>query len=178
MRFERNNRVEVNVSARVLILGTTENAMRVVRSLCVGGMMLLLMQVSPQLQQPPVQPASTPPANPTTPLPPGNLQHGRYIVENVAMCVECHSGRDGNGNIVESERFLGGPIPFAPPWSTWATRAPRNRGLPGYTDALALRLLTQGAIGRKGEQLKPPMPRFHMTVQDAADVIAYMRSLH
>ena len=55
-------------------------------------------------------------------------------------------------------------------------RAPRNRGLPGYTDDLALRLLTQGGIGRNGEQLRAPMPRFRMSVQDAADVIAYMRS--
>ena len=56
-------------------------------------------------------------------------------------------------------------------------RAPRNKGLPGYDDALALRLLTQGAIGRNGEQLRPHMPRFRMNVQDAADVITYMRSL-
>lgn len=152
--------------------------MRVTRSVWVAGMMLVLMQTSPQLQQQPVGSGSTQPSTPTTSLPPGDLKHGRYLVENVAMCVECHSGRDGDGNIVESERFLGGPIPFTPPWLTWATRAPRNRGLPGYTDALALRLLTQGAIGRKGEQLKPPMPRFRMTIQDAADVIAYMRSLH
>ena len=56
-------------------------------------------------------------------------------------------------------------------------RAPRNKGLPGYDDALALRLLMEGSIGRKGEQLRPPMPRFHMTRQDAADVIAFMRSV-
>ena len=110
-------------------------------------------------------------------LPRGNVEHGRYIVEHVAMCVECHSGRDDHGNIVTSERFLGAPIPFAPKWpNDWAMRAPRNKGLPGYSDDLALRLLTQGAIGRNGEQLRPPMPRFRMTVQDAADVIAYMRS--
>ena len=92
------------------------------------------------------------------------------------MCVECHSGRDARGSILQSERFLGAPIPFAPPWpNDWAMRAPRNRGLPGYTDEMALRLLTEGAIGRNGEQLRPPMPRFRMSVQDAADVIAYMR---
>ena len=154
--------------------------MRVARSVWVCGlMMVVLTQASPRLQQQPARPASTQPSDPTPSLPPGNLQHGRYIVESVAMCIECHSGRDGNGNILESERFLGGEIPFAPPWpNIWAMRAPRNRGLPGYTDALALRLLTQGAIGRRGEQLRPPMPRFHMSVQDAADVIAYMRSLH
>ena len=109
----------------------------------------------------------------------GNIEHGRYIAEHVAMCVECHSGRDEQGNIVDSQKFMGAPIPFdAPQWATtWAIRAPRNRGLPGYNDEQAMRLLTEGAIGRDGAQLKLPMPRFRMTRQDAADVIAYLRSL-
>jgi len=109
---------------------------------------------------------------------PGNVEHGRYIAERVAMCVECHSGRDGQGNLIESQRYMGGQIPFTPPWpNDWAMRAPRNKGLPGYDDALALRLLTEGSIGRNGAQLRPPMPRFRMTPQDAADVIAFLRSL-
>ncbi|HEX5476194.1 MAG TPA: c-type cytochrome [Vicinamibacterales bacterium] len=108
----------------------------------------------------------------------GNLEHGRYLVEDVAQCVQCHSPRDAQGNIIESREFYGAPIPFNPPWpNDWAIRAPRNRGLPGYDDAQAMRLLTEGAIGRDGQQLKPPMPRFHMTKQDAADVIVFMRSL-
>jgi mono/diheme cytochrome c family protein len=108
----------------------------------------------------------------------GNIEHGRYLVERVAMCVECHSGRDGRGNIIETQRYMGGSIPFVPPWpNDWAMRAPRNKGLPGYNDALALRLLTEGSIGRNGAQLRPPMPRFHMAPQDAADVIAFLRSL-
>ena len=94
------------------------------------------------------------------------------------MCIECHSRRDAQGKIIESEAFLGGPIPVAPPPpNDWANRAPRNRGLPGYTDEQALRLLTEGAIGRDGKQLRLPMPRFRMTTQDAADVIAFLRSL-
>lgn len=40
-----------------------------------------------------------------------------------------------------------------------------------------MRLLTQGAIGRDGVQLRPPMPRFRMTPQDGADVVAYLQSL-
>lgn len=107
----------------------------------------------------------------------GNIEHGNYIVHNVAMCFECHSPRDAQGNIIESQEFDGGPIPVRPPWGDWALIAPRNKGLPGYDDEQAMRLLTEGAIGRDGKQLRPPMPRFHMTKQDAADVIAYMRSL-
>lgn len=108
----------------------------------------------------------------------GNAEHGQYIAEHVAMCVECHSGRDEKGNILDAEKYLGGAIPFMPPWpNDWAPRAPRNKGLPGYDDEQALRLLTQGAIGRDGAQLRPPMPRFRMSPQDAADVIAFLRSV-
>ena len=149
--------------------------MRILRSASIGALSMLVLTASPLQSQ---RPATTPSIRPTavTTLPRGNAEHGRYLVEHVAMCIECHSGRDARGGILESERFLGAPIPFAPPWpNDWAMRAPRNRGLPGYTDELALRLLTEGAIGRNGEQLRPPMPRFRMSVQDAADVIAYMR---
>lgn len=107
----------------------------------------------------------------------GNVEHGRYLVEEVAMCVECHSPRDSHGNIIDSQKFKGAPVPVRPPWpNDWALIAPRNAGLPGYDDAQAMRLLTEGAIGRDGQPLRPPMPRFHMTKQDAADVIAFMRS--
>jgi mono/diheme cytochrome c family protein len=122
--------------------------------------------------------AQSPAAQPATDHGGGSVEHGRYLVHDVAMCVECHSPRDDQGNIIQSQEFMGGPIPFRPPWpNDWAMIAPRNKGLPGYDDALAMRLLTEGAIGRDGKQLRPPMPRFHMSKQDAADVIAYMRSL-
>jgi mono/diheme cytochrome c family protein len=112
-------------------------------------------------------------------MPAGNVEHGRYLAERVAMCVECHSTRDAAGNIIEGDKYLGGNIPFAPPWTNdWATRAPRNRGLVGYDDKAAMRLLTEGAIGRDGRQLRAPMPRFFMSPQDAADVIAFLRSLY
>ena len=122
--------------------------------------------------------AQSRPAPPSRSLPAGNVEHGRYLAEQVAMCVECHSGRDGMGNIIESQRYLGSELPIAPPaWGkNWATRAPRNKGLAGYDDAQALRLLTEGSIGRQGVPLRAPMPRFRMTPQDAADVIAFLRS--
>jgi hypothetical protein len=69
-------------------------------------------------------------------------------------------------------------MPVSPPWqNNWAIRAPRIAGLPGYTDDLVVQLLTKGAIGRLGPQLRLPMPRFTMTEQDALAVAAYLRSL-
>ena len=134
--------------------------------LFLSGVLLVTVQLSGQQ---PVAPAA-PPA--------GNIEHGRYIVERVAMCYECHSARDPQGNILAGTRFKGGPMPVRPPWpNTWPLQIPRIAGLPGYTNEEASRLLTQGAIKRDGGQLRYPMPRFRMTPQDAADVIAYLRSL-
>src|SRR5262245_50766458 len=102
-------------------------------------------------------------------IPAGNAERGRYLVMDVAQCVECHSPRDASGVILPGEEFTGAPIPFRPPWpGDWAIRAPRNRGLPGYTTELGVRLLTQGGIDREGRQLRAPMPRFRMIPQDAA----------
>jgi mono/diheme cytochrome c family protein len=106
-----------------------------------------------------------------------DMVRGRYLVEHVAMCIECHSTRDDSGNIIPGREYMGGNIPFRPPWpNDWAAVAPRNAGLLGYTDEQAMRLLTAGAIGREGVRLRPPMPRFQMTPEDAAAVIAYLRS--
>ncbi len=104
----------------------------------------------------------------------GNLEHGKHL-EHVAMCIECHSPRNENGDIITGREFLGASIPAKV--NGWATFAPRNRGLLGYDDELAMRLLTQGAIGLDGRQLQRPMPRFRMTPEDAADVITFMRSM-
>ncbi|MEZ5293717.1 MAG: c-type cytochrome [Vicinamibacterales bacterium] len=107
----------------------------------------------------------------------GNVEHGRYIVESIAHCAECHSTRDSEGNIIESTRFHGGPMPARVPWpADWPVMVPPIAGLPGYSDEQAVRLLTEGAIRRNGTRARAPMPRFRMTPQDAADVIAFMRA--
>mgnify|MGYP001286149939 CR=1 FL=1 len=107
----------------------------------------------------------------------GDAVHGQYIVEHVAMCGECHSTRDQAGDIVPGTRLNGGPLPVQVPWpADWPLQVPRIAGLPGYSDVEALRLLTEGAVKRNGSQARAPMPRFRMTRQDAADVIAFLRT--
>ncbi|MGE3276855.1 MAG: cytochrome c [Vicinamibacterales bacterium] len=109
----------------------------------------------------------------------GDVAHGQYLVEHVAMCIECHSGRDPQGNIIPDERFMGNFLPVQKPWpnTDWALRAPRIHGLPGYTEEQGVRLLTKGAIDRNGVQLRLPMPRFRMTREDALAVVHYLKSL-
>jgi mono/diheme cytochrome c family protein len=113
-----------------------------------------------------------------TPPSGGNSEHGRYVAESVAMCIQCHSPRDGRGNLLPDQSFHGAPIPLRPPWmeSDWAIYAPRIAGMPGYTLEQGVKLLTEG-ISRNNARLKPPMPQFRMTPQDAADVVAFLKSL-
>jgi mono/diheme cytochrome c family protein len=104
--------------------------------------------------------------------------HGRYLVEQVAMCGECHTPRTEDGTLDRSRWLRGGPIPVhAPPFSTaWAIQAPAIAGLPAYSDDEAIRMLTTG-IDRGGHALRPPMPAFRFTRRDAMDVLAYLRSV-
>jgi len=93
------------------------------------------------------------------------------------MCVQCHSGRDRNGDILESERFRGGPVPVQSPWlaKKFAAQAPNLAGLPGFTDEQVVTLLTTGrATGRRAPS--PPMPPFRMEKADAEAIVAFLRS--
>jgi mono/diheme cytochrome c family protein len=143
-------------------------------AICVCALVLVCVNLFGQQRQ--AAPAATASAPRAATIPKGDVEHGRYLVERVVMCFECHSTRDEQGNIIPSTRFYGGPMPMRPPWpADWPTVIPRIAGLPGYTDELAMRLLTEGAIKRDGTPLRRPMPPFRMSPQDAADVIAYIR---
>ena len=66
----------------------------------------------------------------------GSVERGRYLVENVAMCEECHTPRNAGGNLDESRRLQGAPIWITPVHRTtnWAMNAPGLAGFEGFTD--------------------------------------------
>jgi mono/diheme cytochrome c family protein len=109
----------------------------------------------------------------------GSVERGKYIVEQVAMCGECHTPRDQNGRLVRAEYLRGAPVPVkAPPYPgmKWAIKAPAIAGLSGYSKEQGVRLLTEG-ISANGRVPDPPMPRFRLTAADAEAVVAYLKSL-
>jgi len=110
--------------------------------------------------------------------PAGLIERGRYLVHNVAMCVQCHSPRDENGELIETALLTGAPMPVKSPFPNriWATRTPSLRGLSFLSEANAMRLLREG-IAHTGKPPDPPMPPFRMTPEDASAVIAYLKSL-
>ncbi|HXX43637.1 MAG TPA: c-type cytochrome [Candidatus Acidoferrales bacterium] len=109
---------------------------------------------------------------------PGAIERGKYLVENVAMCEECHTPRDANGNIDESRRLQGAAIWIVPvhPMTNWANRAPALAGFEGFTEQQGEDILEKG-VGPNGLPIQPPMHIYHMSHADAQAVIAYLRSL-
>ncbi len=108
----------------------------------------------------------------------GQIAHGRYIVEGVAMCGMCHTPRNDSGDIETNRELDGASVWLMPahPVADWPLKAPRIAGTPPASDENMVRLLTTG-IWKDGTRLRPPMPQFRMNPEDAKAVVAYLRSL-
>jgi mono/diheme cytochrome c family protein len=107
-----------------------------------------------------------------------DVARGKYLVEGVARCGQCHTPSDSEGNPDRSHWLQGGPVPFQPsmPTADWPQRVPRIGGTPPAPDADMVKLLTTG-IWTTGNPLRPPMPQFRMDIADAQAVVAYLKSL-
>jgi len=62
---------------------------------------------------------------------PGRDSGGRakYIIENVAMCVECHIPRDETGRLIRKQYLNGAPVPVkgpSYPGMKWQSRRLRS----------------------------------------------------
>lgn len=109
----------------------------------------------------------------------GDAARGKYLVEGVAMCGECHTPRDGSGNLDRSRWLQGAPVPWAPAdgaMSNWPLIAPRIGGNPPASDGDMIKLLTSG-IWTTGKPLRFPMMPFRMSDADAKAVVAYLKSV-
>jgi mono/diheme cytochrome c family protein len=105
------------------------------------------------------------------------IQRGKYLVEEVAKCAECHTPRDANGNLDPHAWLQGAPIWIMPVRhiANWADHVPDIAGLPSFTDEQMEKVLEKGT-GPEGEVLRPPMHIYHMTPADAKAIIAYLKS--
>jgi mono/diheme cytochrome c family protein len=107
------------------------------------------------------------------------IKRGKYLVEEVAKCPECHTPRDKN-NQLDPERWLqGAPIWIQPVFKTadWAELAPSLAGLGNYTEAQMVRILEKGERANGGGTVQPPMHIYRMNHPDAEAIIAYLKSL-
>jgi mono/diheme cytochrome c family protein len=101
---------------------------------------------------------------------------GRYLVEQVGLCIDCHCPRDEKGEPLPEKWLQGAPIPFNPTIPMpWAAAAPPIAGLPQMSDEQAVHFLQTGELPG-GRRPRPPMPPYRMSEQDAKDVVAYLRN--
>jgi mono/diheme cytochrome c family protein len=109
----------------------------------------------------------------------GDVARGQYIVEGLAVCGQCHTPMNSAGEAERSKTLEGAPVwlQSAEPNSDWPLQAPRLAGTPPGTDDEMIKLLTTG-IWRDGKPLRPPMPQFRMSHEDAQAVLAYLKSLN
>ena len=116
-------------------------------------------------------------ATPTSPDK-SEIERGRYLVEDVAMCGECHTPRNAQGELDRNAWLKGAPIWIMPVRRipNWAQNAPPLAGFPSFTEEEGERILERG-IGPEGETLRPPMHIYHMNHEDAKAIIAYLKSL-
>lgn len=103
---------------------------------------------------------------------------GKYLVENIGACADCHTPMNEKGEFIKEKHLQGAPLFFKPliPVPNWADKSANIAGLPGWTDADAIKFFTTG-LATNGLPARPPMQQYRYSPEDAKAVVAYLRSL-
>jgi mono/diheme cytochrome c family protein len=117
-------------------------------------------------------------SSPASPEQSAKLARGRYLVEGVGMCGDCHTPRNEKGEPIPGKTLQGAVLAFQPiaPMPVWAEKSSNIAGLPGWTDEQAVKFLMTG-IAYNELPGRPPMPQYRCNQQDAEAMVAYLRSL-
>ncbi len=109
-------------------------------------------------------------------------EFGRYLVEEVAKCHECHTPKLENGDFDKSKWMKGAVMEYAPikPIENWHKTSPdltpsgrlwerwKEEGIRNY-------LLT--GLTPRGTKAGPPMPTYKMKAADVEAILVYLKSL-
>jgi len=138
-----------------------------------------LLAAQQQQQGKPANGAPRVGANGATGANSGAVARGKYLVEGVAYCTNCHTPRDSKGEFDRSKWLQGGPLFWQPahPLQNYPQLVPRIAGTIPATDDEMITLLTTG-VWKDGTHLREPMPQFRFTKEDAQAVIAYLKTLN
>ena len=107
-----------------------------------------------------------------------NVARGKYLVEDIGACADCHTPRNERGEFVKEQWLKGATLDFKPtmPVPGWADKSASIAGLPGWTTDAAIKFFMTG-VAPNGLPARPPMPGYRYNRQDAAAVVAYLKSL-
>jgi len=108
---------------------------------------------------------------------------GKYLVEEVARCQECHTPKLPDGQFNREKWLKGAVLNVQPidPIKGWHKTSPdltaSGRLWQGrWGQAALVKLLSTGS-GTGGNPADPPMPAYKMTLDDAEAVVEYLKTL-
>jgi hypothetical protein len=105
------------------------------------------------------------------------LDRGKYLVENIGMCGDCHTAHNEKGEPIKEQWLKGTELPFKPTVPMpWADKSVNIAGLPGWEHDAAVKFFMTG-IAYNGLPARPPMPQYRYSRQDAEAIVAYLKSL-
>ncbi|MBZ5557003.1 MAG: c-type cytochrome [Acidobacteriia bacterium] len=110
------------------------------------------------------------------------IERGKYLVEEVARCQECHTPKTETGEFDKTQWMKGATLVGVPatPVKGWHQKSPDITS----TSALWTRWQVEGfskflqtAKNPRGGAAGPPMPAYMMKAEDADAIAAYLKSL-
>jgi mono/diheme cytochrome c family protein len=107
---------------------------------------------------------------------------GKYLVEEVAKCQDCHTPKMDNGSYIKSQWMKGATISLVPanPIPGWRSAAPditpngaiwKRWGDEGMTAFL------ETGKSPRGGKAAAPMPTYNLKREDAEAVVAFLKTL-
>jgi Cytochrome c len=107
---------------------------------------------------------------------------GKYLVEEVGKCQECHTPRGADGQLDREKWLKGAVLDFQPiqPVKDWHKTSPdltpgsrlwQRWGEKGITEFL------KTGLGPSGHTADPPMSTYKLKAEDADAMVQYLKSL-
>jgi len=110
------------------------------------------------------------------------VARGKYLVEEVAKCHECHTPRTEAGELDSTKWLKGAVLDFQPmhEMKGWHKTSPdltsSGRLFARWGEAGLEKFLETG-LGPSGHAADPPMPAYKLQANDAKAIAAFLKSL-
>jgi mono/diheme cytochrome c family protein len=111
-----------------------------------------------------------------------SIARGKYLVEEIGKCSECHTPRTADGKSDMTKYLKGGPLSVQPVDTIpgWHKTTPDITSTGAiwarWGDAGSVKFFETG-LNPRGGAADPPMPAYKMTHADAQAVVDFLKSL-
>lgn len=110
------------------------------------------------------------------------VARGKYLVNDVAKCQECHTPRNDKGELDETQWLKGATLDFQPTHEVkgWHKTAPdltsTGRLFQRWGEDGLVKFM-ETAANPRGGKADPPMPAYKLRPDDAKAIVEYLKTL-